>query len=203
MSIDEAKKLCLFTTSSSGRLEPQRSRRFTVGIDRPAMELGVAAGDEKGRRGRRRGLRIAESVPLPTKEASPRGGGVATAWSASKIDQHIGGEIERRRSELEVSRKSLAEALGIAAKSLEAFETGQVSVDAETLVAIAQYLGCQPSAFFRVLGIAAQLRISDIQESHQGHGGRHETQIKKRHIDEEMLKVDLLVQAFRLMSTRS
>jgi len=116
------------------------------------------------------------------------------------VDRHIGAEIERRRIELGISREGLSQTLGVSSKSLAAFEAGQAPVDAVTLTDIARNLNCPPSAFFRVLGIAAQLHIDGLRESGNKTGASPQRPPVDALLSEKISKVDLLVQAFRIMS---
>ena len=60
-------------------------------------------------------------------------------------EQRIGQLIQKRRSELNISQRSLADAAGIGVVTLSAIETGKSSPRVDTLEAVCTVLGMTPS----------------------------------------------------------
>ncbi len=64
------------------------------------------------------------------------------------IDVHIGGRIEMRRVALGLTRESLAEALHVTVRQVEAYETGAVRVGAGALFQLADLFDVTVAYFF-------------------------------------------------------
>ena len=68
--------------------------------------------------------------------------------AANPIDVHIGARIEMRRVALGLTRETLARALNVTVRQVEAFETGVVRVGAGTLFEIADLFDVKVAYFF-------------------------------------------------------
>jgi|SRR5215831_4599877 len=66
----------------------------------------------------------------------------------SSVDVHIGGRLHLLRSELGLSRETLANGVGLTVDRVEAHERGVKRIGAYHLVRYAEFLGVPLSAFF-------------------------------------------------------
>lgn len=68
--------------------------------------------------------------------------------AANLIDVHIGGRIEMRRVALGLTRETLAHALNVAVRQVEAYEAGAVRVGADALFQLADLFDVTVAYFF-------------------------------------------------------
>jgi transcriptional regulator with XRE-family HTH domain len=70
------------------------------------------------------------------------------ASEPSSVDVHIGRQLHLLRSELGLSRETLANGVGLTVDRVEAHERGIKRIGAYHLVRYAEFLGVRLSAFF-------------------------------------------------------
>jgi transcriptional regulator with XRE-family HTH domain len=86
--------------------------------------------------------------------AGPRQSERSTGPSRRAVDAHVGHRVRQRRRELAVSRRQLADALGVSQEQVRRYEAGLATIVASRLYAIGQLLDVPAGHFFE--GLAAK-----------------------------------------------
>lgn len=87
---------------------------------------------------------------------------------SSNVDAHIAHQMKKRRKQLGITQKSLAESLGVTFQQIQKYENGSNRVSASKLYQIAERLNTTVSYFFQEISESPMLSVNEEAAKYDG-----------------------------------